>query len=102
MVSEEKVQQVRQLLAAGKLSQRAIAKQVGVSREVVAGVAKGTRPDYATRAPRKRGQRRTVEPPRPLDGPYERCDGCKADVIKPCLLCQLNASEAAAADDAQA
>ncbi|MBX7168449.1 MAG: helix-turn-helix domain-containing protein [Pirellulales bacterium] len=82
MLSPELVLEIRRLLAEGRLSQRKIAKQLGVSRATVGAIASGKRPDYAPRLPRE------DEPLRPT-GPPRRCPRCGGMVYLPCRLCQV-------------
>ena len=82
MIPPSVVQEVRRLLAEGKLSYRKIAKVAGVSRGSVSLIASGKRPDYK---PRKN---LAQEVP---CGPPERCPSCGALVYMPCRLCRLRA-----------
>jgi hypothetical protein len=82
MVPAWKVDAIRLLLADDRLSQREIARQSGVSRGVVAGIADGTRPDYAALRP-------PVAPVAPLPvQPAGRCPQCGAMVEFPCIACR--------------
>ena len=72
---------MRSLLAAGGLSQRQIARRMGVSRGSVGAIASGRRPDYADR-PAK-----TEDAWEQPSGPPERCPGCGGLVFMPCVLC---------------
>jgi transcriptional regulator with XRE-family HTH domain len=74
---------VERLLSAGTLSQRKIAKMVGISRAVVGAIAAGTRPDYEA----LRRERQENEPERL--GPLGRCPGCGGLVYAPCRLCRV-------------
>jgi len=67
MLAPGKVLEVQKLLAEGRLSQRKIAKALGVSRATVSAIASGKRPDYAARQ-----RARADEAFEPL-GPIERC-----------------------------
>lgn len=78
MLKPALVAEVRRLLAEGKLSQRGIARRLGVSRGSVHAIARGKRPD-----------RSAAEP---LDevwwqGPPARCPGCGGMVFLPCRAC---------------
>lgn len=84
MIAPPIIDCIQELLAEGKLSQRKIAKKVGVSRGTVAGVAGGRRPDYE----QIRHKRRQEQEPLPL-GPLARCPECGGMVYMPCRLCQL-------------
>ena len=83
MIAQAKINEIERLLAAGELSQRKIAKMVGISRSVVGAIAAGTRPDYeALRREREESF------PEPL-GPLGRCGGCGGMVYTPCRLCRI-------------
>ena len=56
MLAEAVVEQIRDLLAIGELSQRKIARRLGVSRGSVNAISQDRRPDYA-RSARAAGQR---------------------------------------------
>lgn len=75
------VDEVRRLLAEGRLSQRQIARRTGVSRGAVAAIASGRRRAPAVQA---------LGPPggQPRGKPI-RCPGCGALVQMPCLACWL-------------
>lgn len=79
MLAEDTVAEVRQLLAAGVLSQRQIAARLGVSRGVVAQIAQGKRTA-------RRAEELAVASPR---GPLVRCPQCGGMVRQPCLACQI-------------
>ena len=83
MISPEVVREVRSLLSKGRLSQRHIARSMGVSRGTVQAIASGRRPDYSTRRPRDRHD--TIFP----SGPPRRCPTCGGMVQMPCLLCHV-------------
>ncbi len=82
MIAPEVIQQVRCLLAEGKLSQRAVARRTRVSRGTVGAIAAGKRPDYRRRPP----VRNEAATPRPA-GPTRRCPGCGGMVQMPCRTC---------------
>jgi DNA-binding XRE family transcriptional regulator len=82
MLALGKVKEVERLLAAGTLSQRQIAKAIGVSRATVSAIARGTRPDYESRL---RVRVEECGPP----GPIERCPTCGGRVYMPCRLCRV-------------
>ncbi len=84
MLSTKTFYDIQQLLAEGRLSQRAIARQLGVHRNTVNAIARGTRPDYD--ALRLARQRRTIAPP---VGPKRRCGRCGALVYLPCVACAV-------------
>lgn len=81
MIEPAKVAVIERLLVDPTLSQRKIAKMVGVSRATVAGIANGTRPDYASRTARGYLHEPT--------GPVVRCPGCGGRVYSPCHLCRV-------------
>jgi len=85
MIAAEVVEQVRQLLREGAMSQRKIARRVGVSRGTVGAIPRG----------RTVGRRPNVPPSHdygfPHNGPVERCPGCGAMVHMPCLACRVRA-----------
>jgi hypothetical protein len=82
MIRASVVQEIRRLLAEGKLSHRKIAKVVGVSRGSVSLIARGKRRDFPPRA--------ELAPVVPA-GPPERCPSCGSLVYMPCRLCHLRA-----------
>jgi len=91
MIAPTVIDSIRQLLAEGRLSQRRIAKSLGVSRGTVASVADGRRPDYEAL------RRRREESRQPLVlGPLGRCPTCGGMVHRPCRLCSLRAELAGA------
>jgi len=83
MIPAAVVNEIQDLLGGGKLSQREIARRVGVSRGTVNAIARGKRRD------------RTARRPHPVDrlvapkGPPKRCPTCGGLVTMPCLACQL-------------
>ena len=85
MIGAAVVDQIRGLLAAGRLSQRRIAEGVGVSRGTVNAIARGKRPDYVARRVLS-GNDFTPPGGRPV-----RCPGCGGMVQAPCLLCHVRA-----------
>lgn len=84
MLSSETFQRIQELLARGELSQRAIARQVGVNRNTVGAIARGARPDYE--AMRRARRSREIPPP---DGPKRRCATCGVLVYLPCVACRV-------------
>jgi transcriptional regulator with XRE-family HTH domain len=82
MLAAAKVHETERLLEEGKLSQRKIAKLLGVSRATVSAIAAGKRPDYEAR------RRERADEYEPL-GPIERCPGCGGRVYTPCHLCRV-------------
>ena len=82
MLAIDLVLEIRALLDAGELSQRAIATKLGVSRGVVGAIATGKRPLIGAV---------------PQGDPWEgvsaalptRCRGCGGMVYAPCRLCRV-------------
>jgi len=85
MLSVAVVEEIERLLAAGSLSQRGIARRIGVSRGSVNAIAQGKRPDPQTRRPAREDA--LVAP----SGPPVRCPTCGGLVQMPCLACRLRA-----------
>jgi len=85
MISLGVVDQIKRLLEEGDLSQRKIARQVGVSRGTVNAIARGKRPDYEARG---RDREDDVVAP---GGPPARCPTCGGMVEMPCLACRVRA-----------
>jgi hypothetical protein len=82
MLTLTTVLEIRRLLDEGRLSQRAIAAKLRVSRGVVGSIANGTRGLFGH-----------DDAPRPALEPIEqsrpkRCQGCGGLVYLPCLLCR--------------
>jgi len=84
MIASDIVKEIRQLLAEGILSQRAIAERIGVSRGTVSAIAQGKRRDYP---PRSFTNEIHFMPPA---GPPIRCPGCGGLAQMPCLACYIN------------
>lgn len=82
MLSEEIIQEIIALLAEKKLSQRAIARQTGVSRVVVHRIATGKRKPKKKRLPQPWEEDRSGRP-------FERCPHCGTRAQLPCLACLL-------------
>ena len=80
MLKEKQVCEVKELLAEGKLSQRAISRITGVSRVVIHRIAAGKRKDRIERVKEAWEEDWTGRP-------YERCPICGAKVRLPCLAC---------------
>lgn len=87
MIAAVVVAKIRGLLAEGTLSQRTIARQLGVSRGTVGVIARGKRPNYADRV-----DRASVAVVAPADPP-QRCPGCGGMVWMPCRLCRIRAAK---------
>lgn len=75
------IKEIHLLLEQGELSQRQIAKMLGVSRGTVCAVASGRRGLYGTAADAE-------EVGLAFEGTAVRCPGCGAQVFMPCLLCR--------------
>jgi transcriptional regulator with XRE-family HTH domain len=88
MIAQALVNDVRRLLAEGHLSQRKIARVLGVSRGTVGAIATGRRPDFG----RLHGA--TEEEEFAPTGPPARCPGCGGMVYMPCRLCRARARRA--------
>jgi len=86
MISPERENYVRGLIAAGELSRREIARRVGLSRGTVASIAKGGRRRRVQVLVTGDGARRWEldDPPREA-----RCSTCGVRVLMPCLACFL-------------
>ncbi len=79
MLSLYLVEEICRLLEEGDLSQRKIAKKLGVSRGTVSALATGRRGAY--------GREPKDDAPETL-GPPERCPGCGMLVVLPCVYCR--------------
>jgi transcriptional regulator with XRE-family HTH domain len=95
MIAQTIVTEVRRLLADETLSQRKIARLMGVSRGTVGTIAAGKRPDYEMLRPAQEDDR--DEPA----GPPERCPGCGGMVYLPCRLCRVRERAARIASPTQ-
>jgi transcriptional regulator with XRE-family HTH domain len=78
--------EIRRLLSAGELSQRAIALRMGVARDTVKAIASGQR-SLEPRVPGLRRARRRFST-QPLTTP-KRCPRCGGLVYMPCRLCRV-------------
>jgi len=83
MIASDVVKEIRQMLAEGSLSQRAIAGRMGVSRGTVCAIAQGKRHDYPPQYFRK-----DIHLISPAGLPV-RCSGCGGLVQMPCLACYI-------------
>ena len=80
MLSNALIEAAQRLLIDGKLSHRAIAKKLDVSRGSVSAIASGL----------LRTQPQAVPDDDPLEtGPIERCASCGGRVYVPCRLCRV-------------
>jgi len=86
MIAPGIVSEVRDLLADGQISQREIARRLGISRGTVNAIALGRRPDRSS--PRRQGPGDFVPPA----GVPTRCPTCGGKVQMPCLACQVRAT----------
>lgn len=86
MYSDAIILEIRRRLEEGRLSWRAIGRQLGVSRGVVGNVAKGLRGVQTT----PMVQKQESKPQEPLPS---RCRGCGGMVYKPCRLCRTRAHQ---------
>lgn len=80
MLSLYQVTEIKQLLDARQLSQRAIAQKLGVSRGTVHAIASGRRGVHGRESPGACVQT-------PLAPPV-RCPGCGKRVYLPCVYCR--------------
>jgi hypothetical protein len=85
MIATAVIEEIRELLRTRRMSQRAIAERLGVSRGTVNAIACGKR---SASAVRNRRENKGFQPP---DGVFRRCPGCGGLVQMPCLLCYVRA-----------
>jgi hypothetical protein len=86
MISFAAEEEIKRLLGEGRLSQRKIARRVGVSRGTVNAIAGGKRPD--------RGPGRPADDSPLPSGRPARCPTCGGMVQMPCLACRVRALQA--------
>ena len=79
------VEQVGELLAGRTLSNRAIARATGVSRDSVGRIRRGERPRYEELRPGGS----VLGPPGYKPDDASRCPGCGGLVALPCLACEI-------------
>ena len=84
-ITEEVFDHVLRLLKQGKMSQRTVARVVGISRATVAKIVGGK-----FRPCRPRDDHNEHESWRPT-GPIARCPTCGGRVYMPCQLCHIRA-----------
>jgi transcriptional regulator with XRE-family HTH domain len=84
MISSAVIEEVRRLLEEQKLSQRMIARQVGVSHGTVNAIWLGKRPEHRASRPDE-----DEEAPLFNSTPPQRCPSCGGLVQMPCLLCRV-------------
>jgi len=90
MIATALVEEVRRMLREGRVSQRKIARRLGVSRGTVNAIACGRRRD---RSARRRGHEEDdFTPPTGLP---RRCPGCGGLAQMPCLACYIRAKKEA-------
>ena len=85
MIKNDIIKKISHLIKQGGLSQRQIAKKLGVSRGTVQAVVNGKRKEHVPNAMKKTGI--WVIP----SGQPKRCPHCGSWVRMPCLACQLYA-----------
>ena len=81
MIAPAVVKEIRRLLTEERLSQRRVARRMGVSRGTVNGIANGRRPDYPDSGPSNEWPESS--------GPPQRCSSCGGMVYMPCRLCYV-------------
>ena len=84
MLAWSLVEEVHRLLAAGKWSQRKIARQLGISRGTINAIAQGKR--AVGRLPPQEGDEEWHP-----EGPPQRCPCCGQLAYPPCRLCRVRA-----------
>jgi hypothetical protein len=87
MLSTALIMEVRRELDRGVRSYREISKRLGVSRGIIAAMAKGERGDHGRDSTEEIGR---SYPRRPLTSPV-RCPECGGLVYAPCRLCAARA-----------
>ncbi|HEY2881081.1 MAG TPA: hypothetical protein VGJ15_01580 [Pirellulales bacterium] len=86
MLSPEKVELVRQLLARGNMSQREMARFLNINRGTIRSIASGKRFNYQER---QSADEETTN----YMVPAVRCPGCGGMVYTPCRVCRLRARQ---------
>ena len=89
MISTALVEEVSRMLQEELLSQREIAKRLGISRGTVNAIANGKRGDRLSRP--KRDEADFIPP----TGLPRRCPGCGGLTQMPCLACYIRAKSEA-------
>jgi hypothetical protein len=89
MIAPEIVEEIRCLLRGRELSQRDIARRLGVSHGSVNAIALGKRRDGR----RPNGHPQAADVPAPV-GPPRRCPICGGMVLMPCVACAVRALRA--------
>lgn len=94
MHSPEVIQAAQELWNEGKLSRRAIAKKLGISRGSMSSIARGDLKPHPPREPRQADDTSALD-----TGPIERCPTCGGRVYAPCRLCAVRDWKAKAQTD---
>lgn len=81
MLSISVVEEIAEHLAEGKLSQRAIARRLGVSRATVSAIVHGKRGLYGRSEEVRMSEPNLLAPP-------QRCPKCGYRIHLPCLICR--------------
>ena len=84
MIKCEIIRKIRVLLKQDRMSQRQIAKNLGISRGTVQAVAHGRRTEHVPAVLKKRAAIWVIPSGKP-----KRCPHCGGCVKMPCLACQL-------------
>jgi hypothetical protein len=84
VIRPDTADEIRRLLAEGKLSHRAIARKFGVSRGTVTTLAAAPQPDYEWLRRRREAEQAPI-----VFGPVSRCPMCGAKVHMPCRECAI-------------
>ena len=87
MLDVSVIDEVARLIREGRLSQRRIAKKLGISRGIVGAVANGTRSLFGMHANKENAE--SVE--QTTSRLPERCPGCGGRVLLPCVYCRAQA-----------
>ena len=94
MIPPKTIAEIERMLAEDQLSQRGIARRLGVSRASVNKIALGRRPDYdaiAEAIPQEDALREALVPKKP----YRHCPECGVKVQMPCVACRVRKALAA-------
>lgn len=90
MHSIEKIKEIQRLLAEGTISQRQIAKKLGVARGTVNAIANGTRGGHG-RETRGLNNSKTGKSDWSAELPQGRCPACGVVGYVPCIACEARA-----------